>query len=33
MNAGNDFSVEADVNEVNVKGHKPGRNDKMIDRV
>lgn len=33
MNAIDDFSVEADVSEVNVKGRRPGRNQKIIDRV
>ena len=33
MNAVNDFSVQANVNEVNVKGRRPGRNQKIIDRV
>jgi hypothetical protein len=30
---GNDFSVQANVSAANVKGRRPGRNQKIIDRV
>jgi hypothetical protein len=33
MNAINSFSVEANVNAVNVKGRRPGRSQKRIERV
>jgi len=29
----NDFSVEAHIRTADVKGHRPGRNQKIIDRV
>ena len=33
MNPGNDFSEEANVNAVNVKARRAGRNYNIIDRV
>lgn len=33
MRSINDFSVKADVNAVNVKARRAGRNYKIIDRV